>query len=133
MFGAWSYQTTKMNLTTNRKTINLEGFEENGEWEIMRTEVSQQLQCGISDPQVAQCHAGHLVQLAIFLAGLSYSQQGQNYIGFYLNKIYDNIVKFPIKFMIYYIENPCSPSSRKSIDRSFFSVGAIIRFLEIKI
>ena len=33
-FGAWSYHTTKMNLTNSSATINLDSYEKNGEWEI---------------------------------------------------------------------------------------------------
>ena len=37
IFGAWSYYTTKMNLTTDRSRISLDTYETNGEWEIMTT------------------------------------------------------------------------------------------------
>ena len=39
-FGAWSYFTSKMNLTTDKQEINMESYEPNGEWEIMTTRVS---------------------------------------------------------------------------------------------
>ena len=38
-FGAWSYYTSKMNLTTDTSKINLESYEKNGEWEIVGTQV----------------------------------------------------------------------------------------------
>ena len=38
IFGAWSYHTTKMNLTNSATVVNLDSYEENGEWEIYRTE-----------------------------------------------------------------------------------------------
>ena len=37
IFGAWAYQTTKMNITNMDDTLNVDGFEENGEWEIYKT------------------------------------------------------------------------------------------------
>ena len=39
-FGAWSYYTSKMNLTTGATKINLESYEKNGEWEIVGTQVN---------------------------------------------------------------------------------------------
>ena len=39
-FGAWSYHTSKMNLTSPSELINLDSYKPNGEWEIMGTEVS---------------------------------------------------------------------------------------------
>ncbi len=39
VFGAWSYHTTKMNLTNASATINLDSYERNGEWEIVSTKV----------------------------------------------------------------------------------------------
>ena len=39
-FGAWSYFTSKMNLTTDTPIVNLESYEINGEWEILDTLVS---------------------------------------------------------------------------------------------
>ncbi|ELU09565.1 hypothetical protein CAPTEDRAFT_181469 [Capitella teleta] len=38
-FGAWSYYTTKMNLTTNSQKVNRDTYEENGEWQIENTDV----------------------------------------------------------------------------------------------
>lgn len=38
-FGAWSYYTTKMNLTTSSDYINLDTYEKNGEWSIESTDV----------------------------------------------------------------------------------------------
>ena len=40
IFGAWSYHTTKMNLTNASATINLDSYERNGEWDIETTEVN---------------------------------------------------------------------------------------------
>ena len=40
MFGAWSYHTSKMNLTNVADKINLDSYKINGEWEIIDTEVS---------------------------------------------------------------------------------------------
>ena len=40
MFGAWSYSTKKMNLTTESSAIIMDGYKENGEWEITNTKVS---------------------------------------------------------------------------------------------
>ena len=40
-FGAWSYYTSKMNLTTDVTTINLDTYETNGEWEIYGTRVKR--------------------------------------------------------------------------------------------
>lgn len=37
VFGAWSYQTAKMNLSNMADAVNLDSFELNGEWEIYRT------------------------------------------------------------------------------------------------
>ncbi len=39
MFGAWSYHTSKMNLTNSSATINMDSYKINGEWEIYGTEV----------------------------------------------------------------------------------------------
>ncbi len=39
-FGAWSYHTFKMNLTNMEDTVNLDSYTENGEWDIVTTEVS---------------------------------------------------------------------------------------------
>ena len=36
MFGAWSYHTTKMNLSNVETIVNLDSYEENGEWEIYK-------------------------------------------------------------------------------------------------
>ncbi|ESN99178.1 hypothetical protein HELRODRAFT_66967, partial [Helobdella robusta] len=36
-FGAWSYHTSKMNLTNSIDKVNLESLERNGEWDIFRT------------------------------------------------------------------------------------------------
>lgn len=38
IFGAWSYHTTKMNLTNIDSVVNLDSYEQNGEWEIQSTE-----------------------------------------------------------------------------------------------
>ena len=40
-FGAWSYHTTKMNLTNSDPTINMDSYEKNGEWEILSTTVKR--------------------------------------------------------------------------------------------
>ena len=40
MFGAWSYHTSKMNLTNMDEKINTDSYKPNGEWEIVNTEVS---------------------------------------------------------------------------------------------
>lgn len=40
IFGAWSYHTSKMNLTSGKDTINLDSYNKNGEWEIIETNVS---------------------------------------------------------------------------------------------
>ena len=37
VFGAWSYHTTKMNLTNTHTEVNLDSYEKNGEWEILNT------------------------------------------------------------------------------------------------
>lgn len=37
VFGAWSYQTSKMNLTSKEDSVNMDSFESNGEWDIYRT------------------------------------------------------------------------------------------------
>ena len=39
VFGAWSYYTSKMNLTTNVTTVNLDTYESNGEWHLLGTYV----------------------------------------------------------------------------------------------
>lgn len=39
VFGAWSYHTSKMNLTNMKKRVNLDSYEKNGEWEILNTTV----------------------------------------------------------------------------------------------
>ena len=39
-FGAWSYHTSKMNLTNSNDTINLDSYNENGEWNILGTLVN---------------------------------------------------------------------------------------------
>ena len=39
VFGAWSYHTTKMNLSNSNTKINLDSYERNGEWEIITTKV----------------------------------------------------------------------------------------------
>ena len=36
-FGAWSYHTSKMNLSTMTDTVNLDSYNKNGEWEILMT------------------------------------------------------------------------------------------------
>lgn len=41
VFGAWSYYTTKMNLTTDSVRINLGTYETNGEWEITGTSAAR--------------------------------------------------------------------------------------------
>ena len=38
MFGAWSYHTTKMNLSNIENKVNMDSYEENGEWEIKNTD-----------------------------------------------------------------------------------------------
>lgn len=37
VFGAWSYHTTKMNLTNSSNDINMDSYEKNGEWQIVTT------------------------------------------------------------------------------------------------
>ncbi|ESN92595.1 hypothetical protein HELRODRAFT_131728, partial [Helobdella robusta] len=37
-FGAWSYITTKMNLSTTETSVRRDTYEENGEWEVIRQE-----------------------------------------------------------------------------------------------
>ncbi len=37
IFGAWSYQTKKMNLSNIGDVVNTDSFEKNGEWEIFKT------------------------------------------------------------------------------------------------
>lgn len=37
VFGAWSYHTSKMNLTTSTSVVNLDSYKTNGEWEIFST------------------------------------------------------------------------------------------------
>ncbi len=37
IFGAWSYHTSKMNLTSEKDIVNLDSYKLNGEWEIMGT------------------------------------------------------------------------------------------------
>ncbi|KAK2156585.1 hypothetical protein LSH36_209g02020 [Paralvinella palmiformis] len=39
VFGAWSYHTTKMNLTKINDAVNMDSYEKNGEWEILTTSV----------------------------------------------------------------------------------------------
>lgn len=39
VFGAWSYHTTKMNLTNSGDVVNLDSYEPNGEWEIASSNV----------------------------------------------------------------------------------------------
>jgi hypothetical protein len=39
VFGAWSYHTTKMNLTNSSDSVNLDSYERNGEWEVITTRV----------------------------------------------------------------------------------------------
>lgn len=34
-FGAWSYHTAKMNLTTEYDVINMDSYKTNGEWEVI--------------------------------------------------------------------------------------------------
>ena len=41
IFGAWSYYTTKMNLTNMHDKVNIETYSENGEWEIYHTDVKR--------------------------------------------------------------------------------------------
>lgn len=41
IFGAWSYDTTKMNLTTSRSVVILDSYEGNGEWQLERTAVDR--------------------------------------------------------------------------------------------
>ena len=38
-FGAWSYHTGKMNLTSHGEEVNLDSYSINGEWEIYNTDV----------------------------------------------------------------------------------------------
>ena len=40
-FGAWSYHTSKMNLTNSSEAINLDSYKTNGEWEIYKTEAQR--------------------------------------------------------------------------------------------
>jgi len=40
-FGAWSYYTSKMNLTTAHTSISLDTYEKNGEWDILSTVVER--------------------------------------------------------------------------------------------
>ncbi len=40
-FGAWSYHTTKMNLTNSANEVNMDSYESNGEWEIKTTTVKR--------------------------------------------------------------------------------------------
>ena len=40
VFGAWSYRTVKMNITNMSSNVNLDSYEENGEWTISNTQVS---------------------------------------------------------------------------------------------
>ena len=42
IFGAWSYHTTKMNLTNPDPIVNKDSYEQNGEWEIISTEAQRQ-------------------------------------------------------------------------------------------
>ena len=39
MFGAWSYHTSKMNLTNVSKKVNMDSYNTNGEWEMLETVV----------------------------------------------------------------------------------------------
>lgn len=36
VFGAWSYHTSKMNLTSGANFINLDSYKGNGEWQILK-------------------------------------------------------------------------------------------------
>lgn len=38
-FGAWSYYTSKMNMTTSKDEINKDTYEKNGEWQVLNTKV----------------------------------------------------------------------------------------------
>ncbi|KAK2163529.1 hypothetical protein LSH36_78g04014 [Paralvinella palmiformis] len=40
IFGAWSYHTNKMNITTKDDVVNMDSYEGNGEWEIYDTAVN---------------------------------------------------------------------------------------------
>ncbi len=40
VFGAWTYYTTKMNLTTENLEIGMDTYKSNGEWQIKSTSVS---------------------------------------------------------------------------------------------
>ena len=39
VFGAWSYHTSKMNLTNMADIVNMDSYGGNGEWEIYETKV----------------------------------------------------------------------------------------------
>ncbi|KAK2175745.1 hypothetical protein NP493_711g03120 [Ridgeia piscesae] len=41
VFGAWSYRTSNMNLTSPSAKINLDSYKANGEWQITTTEVQR--------------------------------------------------------------------------------------------
>ena len=41
VFGAWSYHTSKMNLTNVTSEINMDSYKPNGEWEILTTTVQR--------------------------------------------------------------------------------------------
>ena len=41
VFGSWGYHVAKMNMTNTNVTINMDSYEENGEWSIERTRVER--------------------------------------------------------------------------------------------
>ena len=41
IFGAWTYQTNKVNLTNTSPRINMDSYKSNGEWEIYTTRVTR--------------------------------------------------------------------------------------------
>ena len=41
VYGAWAFHTAKMNLTNSEENINIDSYENNGEWEIFHTSVKR--------------------------------------------------------------------------------------------
>ena len=91
VFGAWSYRTSKMNLTNLDNSINMDAYNENGEWEVFKTEIRRIESC--PNPQRADDLYAE-VQFLIYLR--------RRYIFYVLNVILPSLMTSVLLLSIFF-------------------------------
>ncbi|KAI0230878.1 Neuronal acetylcholine receptor subunit non-alpha-3 [Lamellibrachia satsuma] len=99
VFGAWSYHTTKMNLTVRDSTVNLDSYRRNGEWRILLTEVVRDEFFYAASPQERFSNVAFLVSLR------------RRYTFYVLNVILPSMVTSVLLLSIFY----CPPGQKVQI------------------